>query len=563
MPPESPDRIVTDPGGSMKKNNNGSLIAVSYEARAFNVRRGDRGLDAKEKCKDLVIVQVPVKHGKADLSIYRNASARIVDALVHGIRKAQKCLEDDKISVIVEKASIDEIYVDISEGAHLMAKICCENNSKTDFFQSARVITTIGGLETANSVSSATNALSKHEVRRGSSLQVLDSASELDSGSNSWWYRTKSEWTADDTLLACGAEVASIARRHVFETFGFTLSAGISCNKTLAKLASGMKKPNRQTLVNPLDSYILEKLFHPLPLDRIRGLGGKFGQDVKNMLKVPTIGELAKIPLSTLISKYPEQGYFLFSISQGICKEEVCDRVLNKSIVCSKNFRGATAIIANDQESIVKQTGKLCDQLCERISIEKEDNQRIPKLLVTSVRLCSKTNSRTISRSCPWPQNHSKILELALSLIDQVVVNNVPKSLVADYTLQNILLNGTNFIPFAADNSSIVGAFKKQMKTGTQGKSSQNSKKLLFGKTGTMKTSINAKGEMNMARWLSQAESSPKSSFSKRKKNFDIDSNNIDHSVLKELPQEIQESILNDMKVLPKKKKTIASFFKP
>lgn len=41
------------------RNVNGSLIAVSYEARAKNIQRNDRGLVAIQKCPDdLVIIQV-------------------------------------------------------------------------------------------------------------------------------------------------------------------------------------------------------------------------------------------------------------------------------------------------------------------------------------------------------------------------------------------------------------------------------------------------------------------------------------------------------------------------
>ena len=53
-------RLVDYPD-KKKKNNNGSLIAVSYEARTEGVQRGDRGFDAVRKCPKLHIVQVPVK----------------------------------------------------------------------------------------------------------------------------------------------------------------------------------------------------------------------------------------------------------------------------------------------------------------------------------------------------------------------------------------------------------------------------------------------------------------------------------------------------------------------
>jgi len=45
-----------------------SIIAVGYEARAKGVTRQMRGDDAKEKCPDIVLFQVPTANGKADLT---------------------------------------------------------------------------------------------------------------------------------------------------------------------------------------------------------------------------------------------------------------------------------------------------------------------------------------------------------------------------------------------------------------------------------------------------------------------------------------------------------------
>jgi DNA polymerase eta len=56
-----------------KCNSNGSIIAVSYEARAKGVTRQMRGAEAKKKCPDLILVQVPTAFGKADLAMYKKA----------------------------------------------------------------------------------------------------------------------------------------------------------------------------------------------------------------------------------------------------------------------------------------------------------------------------------------------------------------------------------------------------------------------------------------------------------------------------------------------------------
>jgi nucleotidyltransferase/DNA polymerase involved in DNA repair len=106
---QNDNRIVT---------NNGGIIAVSYEARALGVTRSMRGLEAKEKCSDIFLVQVPTNHGKADLTIYRDAGAKVVNVL-----KTFNCT--------VEKASIDEVYVDITNEVEKRMLIASSSSSSS------------------------------------------------------------------------------------------------------------------------------------------------------------------------------------------------------------------------------------------------------------------------------------------------------------------------------------------------------------------------------------------------------------------------------------------------
>ena len=80
----------------------GGIIAVSYEARARGVKRIMRGAEAIKVCPEIILVQVPVAHGKADLTIYREAGDRVVKLLI-----SKGCK--------LEKASIDEVYLDLTQ----------------------------------------------------------------------------------------------------------------------------------------------------------------------------------------------------------------------------------------------------------------------------------------------------------------------------------------------------------------------------------------------------------------------------------------------------------------
>lgn len=102
--------LLGKPTGVVQYNNwkGGALIAVGYEARRFGVKRNMRGEQAKKLCPEINLVQVPVAHEKADLTIYRDAGSEVVDVL----SRLGRC----------ERTSIDEVYLDITEAAHSRLK---------------------------------------------------------------------------------------------------------------------------------------------------------------------------------------------------------------------------------------------------------------------------------------------------------------------------------------------------------------------------------------------------------------------------------------------------------
>ena len=63
--------------------------------------------------------------------------------------------------------------------------------------------------------------------------------------------------------------------------------AGVAHTKLLAKLCSGLNKPNMQTV---LPSASVPQLLADLPLSKLRGLGGQYGQQVQERLSITTAG---------------------------------------------------------------------------------------------------------------------------------------------------------------------------------------------------------------------------------------------------------------------------------
>ena len=477
-------------GGKKKLNAdcNGSMIAVSYEARRHGVKRNDRGVDAIAKCPDLNIVQVPVKRGKADLTMYRNASHRIMNQLIYAILnefqipnvKIQRC------DVLVEKASIDEIYIDLSFPVGKMTEIILslQKDMKSNSLENDALFedyrwklwqhllelgtdlgsTTVGGIEVLSEAARKANQLSKNEVRKGSKFQVLETT--LDQGSLSWWQRDIKIWTPIEIHLACGSALVAKARESVRLKFRhdgfdvFTLSAGISSNKTLAKLASGLKKPNRQTIINPSDEMALQSLFHPMPVSRLRGLGGKFGIEVKQRLNIETVGDLAKVPLTRIRSEYPPSvdddkdiAEYLYTIGRGICTEEVSERTAEKSMSSGKTFRNALALKANDEETIKNWLSELVGGLLERLDVDLEENNRMPSVLALSLKIDDKS-TMTKSMKAPTELMHIHFLSHTMKLLKQYSLNKESK-------IYGMTVTASNFHEVATGNASITGFFQK------------------------------------------------------------------------------------------------------
>ncbi|VDO34363.1 unnamed protein product [Onchocerca flexuosa] len=90
---------------SSANNRGGGLLAVSYEARSFGIKRGMFGEQAKALCPDLTLCYVPIGEyiDKADITRYRDASAEVF-----------KVLHEFDSRIIVERASVDEAYLDLS-----------------------------------------------------------------------------------------------------------------------------------------------------------------------------------------------------------------------------------------------------------------------------------------------------------------------------------------------------------------------------------------------------------------------------------------------------------------
>ncbi|XP_065815453.1 DNA polymerase eta isoform X1 [Labrus bergylta] len=349
----------------------GSIIAVSYEARAHGVTRNMWVDDAKKLCPDLQVARVRESHGKADLTHYREASVEVIEVMSR--------------FAVVERASIDEAYMDLTATVQQRLKTMTDKQIDPQLLKATYVQGYPQSLpEQEASVEDA--ACDKEEQRSRGLLQWLASSSVSLLG----------EQSSADLQLTVGALVVEEMRAAVEKVTGFRCSAGISHNKVLAKLACGLNKPNRQTVI-PLDS--VTELFNSLPIGKIRNLGGKLGTSITETLGVKNIGDLTGFSQAQLGQHFGEKtGQWLYDLCRGIDFEAVKPRQLPKSIGCSKNFPGKTSL--STKEQVQYWLRQLALELEERLTKDKDVNGRVAKCLTVGVRQLGDKRPSSFSRCC-------------------------------------------------------------------------------------------------------------------------------------------------------------------
>ena len=90
--------------------------------------------------------------------------------------------------------------------------------------------------------------------------------------------------------------IGSRIRERIHEETGLRASVGAAATKYVAKLASGLAKPDG-LLVVPRDSTLA--VLHPLPITALWGVGAKSAEQLER-LGLRTVGDVAAIPLDAL-----------------------------------------------------------------------------------------------------------------------------------------------------------------------------------------------------------------------------------------------------------------------
>lgn len=349
----------------------GGMIAVSYESRAFGIKRSMRGDQARRLCPSVELITVPVKHGKSDMQIYRDAGGEVISAIEGRVER-------------IERASIDEAYIDITAQAERRLATASDGDLRAAL-QESHIVGVSRDPAPSSLVLAPTNpSPAEHPAAALPFNAPVEGARASEGAAMDKSRRTLSDlgdllMGAEDRLLAAGALVVRDIRNHVLAKTGFTMSAGVGHNKMLAKLVSGMNKPFAQTLIH---TSAVEAFFADLPIEKVKGLGAKFGDRVKRSLDAKTMGQLRHVSDATLRAQFGDRWQWLHQIARGLDDTPVAERSHAKSIGCSKTFFRTPL---QTRSKIRFWMGELAKEVAARVKLDHEVRRRLPRNLVIDV----------------------------------------------------------------------------------------------------------------------------------------------------------------------------------
>ena len=165
--------------------------------------------------------------------------------------------------------------------------------------------------------------------------------------------------------LRVGAVVAAEAREAVRTASGLRMSAGVAHNKTLAKLISGLHKPDDQTV---LPASHAARVVEPLPVRALPGVGHSVEKELVSR-GVSIASDLRRVPRGDVCEWLGARvGGKVHDAAWGVDREEVREKPPPSSVTCEDSFRSCTS-----WDSVDEVLRVIAPDLVARMDEEHED----------------------------------------------------------------------------------------------------------------------------------------------------------------------------------------------
>jgi DNA polymerase-4 len=201
-------------------------------------------------------------------------------------------------------------------------------------------------------------------------------------------------------------EIAERLRRAVRERVGLPITVGVARTKFLAKVASGVAKPDGLLLVPP-DREL--EFLHPLPVESLWGVGAVTAEKLRGR-GIRTVGELARVPEDALVAMLGRaQGRRLHALAHNRDPRPVEPRRRRRSIGSQRALRRSRK--SSDELDTVAVG------LVERVTRRMRKAGRVGRTVVLRLRFDDFSRA-TRSHTLPRPTAHTgTILETTRELL--------------------------------------------------------------------------------------------------------------------------------------------------
>lgn len=360
-------------------------------------------VEAKKLCPNLIMQHVATwREGDESWAYHKDAFAQIathkvsLDPYRLESRRILACIKDVLPAPPlqrVEKASIDEVFLDLSAQIHSIL------------------------LERYPEISGPPPYDDPTEHLPRPPITALDwNTDALVDLDNTETEDDDPDW--DDIAMLIGSEIVRSVRMAIHKRLKYTCSAGIAKNKLLAKLGSAHQKPNQQTIVR---NRAVQNFLREFKFTKIRNLGGKLGEDVVSKFGTDLVKELLAVPLEQLRSKLGDDtGSWVFETIRGEDTSEVNSRTQTKSMLSAKSFRP----FINTGDQALRWLRIFAADIFSRLLEEGVlENKRRPK----TINLHHRQGGQMRSRQAPIPTgrsvNETLLFDIAKNLLGQIVLD--------------------------------------------------------------------------------------------------------------------------------------------
>lgn len=149
--------------------------------------------------------------------------------------------------------------------------------------------------------------------------------------------------------------IAREIKKKIEQHTSLTCTAGISINKFLAKVASGLNKPNGLTTILPSQ---IDAFLDQLPIHKFFGVGKVTAEKMK-ALGVGNGADLKRLSLDQLTRDFGKSGHYYYQVCRGVDDRPVSPSRIRKSISVERTF----------EENIYDQveSQKVLENLCQSL----------------------------------------------------------------------------------------------------------------------------------------------------------------------------------------------------